>query len=56
MRATEFMHYLNIDRKKLKLGRNFKDKYSHLTITMKTKRTRYEHQKQIKESNNEQVK
>ena len=45
MRATEFMHYINIDPKELKLGQNLKgDNYTHLTIRMKIKRARYEHQ------------
>ena len=45
MRATEFMHYINIDPKELKLGQNLKgDDYTHLTIRMKVKRARYEHQ------------
>ena len=49
-RATELIHYINIDRKKLHLGRNYKDRYDYITIRMKTKRARYEHQKKIKES------
>jgi len=49
-RVTEYIHYLNIDRKKLHLGKNFKDRYSYITIKMRTKRARYEHQKQLKES------
>ena len=45
MRATEFMHYINISSKDLKLGQNLKgDNYTHLTIRMKVKRARYEHQ------------
>ena len=45
MRATEFMHFINIDSKELKLGHNMKgDSYTHLTIRMKVKRARYEHQ------------
>ena len=45
MRATEFMHYINISPKDLKLGQNIKcDDYTHLTIRMKVKRARYEHQ------------
>ena len=45
MRATEFMHFINIDAKELKLGHNMKgDSYTHLTIRMKIKRARYEHQ------------
>ena len=50
MRATEFMHFINIDPKELKLGQNLKgDSYSHLTIRMVTKRARYEHQLRLKE-------
>jgi len=49
MRATEFMHYINIDSKDLKLGHNLKgDSYSHLTIRMKVKRARYEHQIELR--------
>ena len=45
MRATEFMHFINIDPKELKLGHNLKgDSYTHMTIRMKIKRARYEHQ------------
>ena len=45
MRATEFMHFINISPKELKLGHNLKgDDYTHLTIRMKIKRARYEHQ------------
>ena len=48
-RVTEFMHFINLDRKKLHLGRNLKeDSYVHITIRMKTKRARYEHQVQLK--------
>ncbi len=49
MRATEFMHYINISSKELKLGQNLKgDSYSHLTIRMKIKRARYEHQLRLR--------
>lgn len=49
MRATEFMHYININRKDLKLGQNLDDDlYTHLTIRMKIKRARYEHQSILK--------
>ena len=49
-RVTEFMHYINIDRKKLKLGHNMKDEdYKFITIKMRTKRARYEHQQWIKQ-------
>ena len=45
MRATEFMHFINISPKELKLGQNLKgDDYTHMTIRMKVKRARYEHQ------------
>jgi hypothetical protein len=48
-RVTEFMHFINIDRKNLKLGQNLSDDdYTHMTVTMKVKRARYEHQKKIK--------
>ena len=50
MRATEFMHFINIDPKELKLGQNLKgDSYTHLTIRMKIKRARYEHQTELRE-------
>ena len=49
MRATEFMHFINIDPKELKLGQNRKnDGYTHLTIRMKIKRARYEHQTDLR--------
>ena len=49
MRATEFMHYINIDPKELKLGQNLNgDSYTHLTIRMKIKRARYEHQTDLR--------
>ena len=49
MRATEFMHFINIDPKELKLGQNLKgDSYTHLTIRMKVKRARYEHQTNLR--------
>ena len=52
MRATEFMHFINIDPKKLKLGHNLKsDSYTHMTIRMKIKRARYEHQTRLREEN-----
>ena len=39
------MHYINISPKELKLGQNLKgDDYTHMTIRMKVKRARYEHQ------------
>ena len=55
MRATEFIHFINIDSKELKLGHNMKgDSYTHLTIRMKIKRARYEHQIALrKEKRNE---
>ena len=50
MRATEFLHYINIDSKELKLGHIFKsDAYTHMTVRMKIKRARYIHQKALKE-------
>ena len=43
------MHYINISSKELKLGQNLKgDSYTHLTIRMKTKRARYEHQLRLR--------
>ena len=49
MRATEFMHFINISPKDLKLGQNMKgDSYTHLTIRMKVKRARYEHQTDLR--------
>ena len=49
MRATEFMHFINIDPKKLKLGHNLKgDSYTHMTVRMKIKRARYEHQTNLR--------
>ena len=54
MRATEFMHYINISPKELKLGQNLKgDDYTHLTIRMKIKRARYEHQMEFKKRERE---
>ena len=52
MRATEFIHFINIDPKELKLGHNLKgDSYTHMTIRMKIKRARYEHQTRLREEN-----
>ena len=54
MRATEFMHYINISPKDLKLGQNLKgDGYTHLTIRMKVKRARYEHQTDLRKREQE---
>ena len=54
MRATEFMHFINIDPKELKLGENLKgDSYTHLTIRMKVKRARYEHQTELRKQKRE---
>ena len=54
MRATEFMHYINISPKDLKLGHNLKgDSYTHLTIRMKIKRARYEHQTDLRKREHE---
>ena len=54
MRATEFMHYINISPKELKLGQNLKgDDYTHMTIRMKVKRARYEHQMELKKRERE---
>lgn len=49
MRATEFMHYINISSKDLKLGHNLRgDDYTHMTIRMRVKRARYEHQTEFR--------
>ena len=57
MRATEFMHFINIDPKELKLGQNLKgDSYTHLTIRMVTKRARYEHQTELRKIEKERKK
>ena len=54
MRATEFMHFINIDTKELKLVENLKgDSYTHLTIRMKVKRARYEHQTELRKQKRE---
>ena len=45
MRATEYIDYLT--RTNLALGKNTKDEeYTHLTITQKLKRERYNYQKE----------
>ncbi len=57
MRATEFMHFINIDPKELKLGQNMKgDSYTHMTIRMKIKRARYEHQTELRRQEKERIK
>ena len=57
MRATEFIHFINIDPKELKLGQNLKgDSYTHLTIRMVTKRARYEHQTELRQQEKERKK
>ena len=57
MRATEFMHFINIDPKELKLGQNMKgDSYTHMTIIMKIKRARYEHQTELRRQEKEKIK
>ena len=57
MRATEFMHFINIDPKKLKLGQNLKgDSYTHLTKRMVTKRARYEHQTELRQQEKDRKK
>jgi len=54
MRATEFIHYINISPKELKLGQNLKgDDYTHMTIRMKVKRARYEHQMELRKRERE---
>ena len=56
MRATEFMHFINISPKELKLGQNMKgDSYTHLTIRMKIKRARYEHQTELRRQEKEKL-
>ena len=43
------MHFINISPKELKLGQNLKgDTYTHLTVRMKVKRARYEHQTDLR--------
>ena len=57
MRATEFMHFINISSKDIKLGQNLKgDSYTHLTIRMVTKRARYEHQTELRQQEKERKK
>ena len=57
MRATEFMHFINIDPKELKLGQNMKgDSYTHMTIRMKIKRARYEHETELRRQEKEKIK
>ena len=57
MRATEFMHFINIDSKELRLGHNMKgDSYTHLTIRMKIKRARYEHQMALRKEERDERK
>ena len=57
MRATEFMHFINISPKELKLGHNLTgDSYTHLTIRMVTKRARYEHQTELRQQEKERKK
>ena len=54
MRATEFMHFINISPKELKLGHNLTgDSYTHLTIRMVVKRARYEHQTELRKEKQE---
>jgi hypothetical protein len=54
MRATEFMHYINISSKDLKLGHNLKgDDYTHMTIRMRVKRARYKHQTELRKQERE---
>ena len=57
MRATEFMHFININPKELKLGQNMKsDSYTHLTVRMKIKRARYEYQTNLRKQEKERKK
>ena len=54
MRATEFIHYINISSKGLKLGHNLRgDDYTHMTIRMRVKRARYEHQTELRKQERE---
>ncbi len=54
MRATEFMHYINISSKDLKLGHNLRgDDYTHMTIRMRVKRARDEHQTELRKREKE---
>ena len=55
-RVTEFMHFINIDTKELKLGQNMKgDSYTHMTVRMKIKRARYEHQTELRRQEKERL-
>ena len=54
-RVTEFIHFINIDSKDLKLGHNLKgDDYTHMTIRMKIKRARYQYQIMLRKIKKEQ--
>tara|TARA_R110000824_G_scaffold381541_1_gene574327 strand:+ start:951 stop:1127 length:177 start_codon:yes stop_codon:yes gene_type:complete len=56
-RVTEFIHFINIDPKELKLGQNMKnDNYTHLTIRMKIKRARYQYQMMLRKIKKEKQK
>tara|TARA_Y100001973_G_scaffold68557_1_gene100071 strand:- start:902 stop:1120 length:219 start_codon:yes stop_codon:yes gene_type:complete len=56
-RVTEFIHFINIDPKELKLGQNMKgDSYTHMTIRMTIKRARYEHQTKLRRQEQEKIK
>ena len=49
-RVSEFIHFINIDPKELKLGQNLKgDDYTHMTIRMKIKRARYQYQTMLRQ-------
>ena len=53
MRATEYIDYLT--RTNLALGKNTKDEeYTHLTITKKIKRKRYDYQKSLRRKANDE--
>ena len=53
MRATEYIHFLTRDN--LNLGKNPKEhEYTHLTITQKIKRDRYDYQKSLRRKKHEE--
>ena len=56
-RVSEFIHFINIDSKNLKLGHNLKgDDYTHMTIRMKIKRARYQYQMMLRKIKKEKQK
>tara|TARA_R100001594_G_scaffold24002_2_gene46978 strand:- start:554 stop:730 length:177 start_codon:yes stop_codon:yes gene_type:complete len=53
MRATEYIDYLT--RTNVGLGKNIKEhEYTHLTITQKLKRERYNYQKELRRKANDE--